>query len=189
MKKILLFLSFISVGFVNAQNQTLSIDDAILKGRTILAPERLSQLMWKPDNKTMSYVGKLNGKEVLIYINTPNLNRDTVLKVEDLYASFYGILPEESKFERFPFFTWYDNASIIYNYNNAVLLYNFETKKTTIKAKASGSAENLDFEKIKSNPAISIIGYMTDEAEGKHLITRGGNKHELIAQGWNHAIK
>jgi len=46
-----------------------------------------------------------------------------------------------------------------------------------------------DFEKIKSNPAISIIGYMTDEAEGKHLITRGGNKHELIAQGWNHAIK
>lgn len=43
-----------------------------------------------------------------------------------------------------------------------------------------------DYEKIKTNPSISIIGYITDAAEGKHLITRGGNKHELIAQGWNH---
>lgn len=43
-----------------------------------------------------------------------------------------------------------------------------------------------DYEKIKTNPAISIIGYVTDAAEGKHLITRGGNKHELVAQGWNH---
>ncbi|RYF93062.1 MAG: thiamine-phosphate kinase [Chitinophagaceae bacterium] len=43
-----------------------------------------------------------------------------------------------------------------------------------------------DFEKVKINPSISIIGYMTEPAEGKHIITRGGNKHELIAQGWNH---
>ncbi|MEO8772188.1 MAG: thiamine-phosphate kinase [Ferruginibacter sp.] len=42
------------------------------------------------------------------------------------------------------------------------------------------------YEKIKTNPSISIIGYITEAAEGKNLITRGGNKHELIAQGWNH---
>lgn len=44
----------------------------------------------------------------------------------------------------------------------------------------------LDYEKIKTNPSISVIGYITPEAEGKHIITRGGNKHELVAQGWNH---
>ncbi len=43
-----------------------------------------------------------------------------------------------------------------------------------------------DFEKIKANPSISIIGYITEASEGKNLITRGGNKHPLIAQGWNH---
>ncbi|MEO6489545.1 MAG: thiamine-phosphate kinase [Ferruginibacter sp.] len=43
-----------------------------------------------------------------------------------------------------------------------------------------------DFEKIKMNPAITIIGYMTDVSDGKKLITRGGNKHDLVAQGWNH---
>ncbi|RYD79671.1 MAG: thiamine-phosphate kinase [Sphingobacteriales bacterium] len=42
------------------------------------------------------------------------------------------------------------------------------------------------YEEIKTNPSISIIGYVTDAAEGKHLITRAGNKHELVAQGWNH---
>lgn len=46
--------------------------------------------------------------------------------------------------------------------------------------------EQADFEKIKNNPAISVIGYMTEAAEGKQLLTRGGNKHALVAQGWNH---
>ena len=43
-----------------------------------------------------------------------------------------------------------------------------------------------DFDKIKVNPDISIIGYITEAAEGKKIITRGGNQHELVAQGWNH---
>lgn len=46
-----------------------------------------------------------------------------------------------------------------------------------------------DFEKIKLNPGISVIGYITEPAEGKKMITRGGNKHDLVAQGWNHMNK
>lgn len=46
-----------------------------------------------------------------------------------------------------------------------------------------------DYETIKQNPGISVIGYITDEAEGMHLITRAGNKHALVAQGWNHHKK
>lgn len=43
-----------------------------------------------------------------------------------------------------------------------------------------------NYEKIKLNDQISVIGYMTAPEEGKHILTRGGNKHELVAQGWNH---
>jgi len=43
-----------------------------------------------------------------------------------------------------------------------------------------------DFEKVKANPSISIIGYITEAAAGKKIITRGGNTHDLVAQGWNH---
>ncbi len=156
MKKIFLLLSLVSFGMYQVQSQNLTIDDAILKGRTTLAPERLSQLMWKPDNKTMSYVGKQNGKEVLVYINTPNLTRDTVLKIEELYNSFYGIMPEETKFERFPFFSWLDNNTIIYTYNNAVYSFEISSKKTALKVKASGNAENLDYEKTSNRIAYTI---------------------------------
>ncbi|HMP19858.1 MAG TPA: thiamine-phosphate kinase [Ferruginibacter sp.] len=44
-----------------------------------------------------------------------------------------------------------------------------------------------DYDKVKPNDNISIIGYMAAADEGKHIITRGGNRHELVAQGWNHA--
>lgn len=42
-----------------------------------------------------------------------------------------------------------------------------------------------DIEKLKSNADITVIGYITGEEDGKKIITRGGNKHDLIAQGWN----
>ncbi len=43
-----------------------------------------------------------------------------------------------------------------------------------------------DYEKVLKHGNISVIGYMTDAEEGKHILTKGGNKHELVAQGWNH---
>lgn len=46
-----------------------------------------------------------------------------------------------------------------------------------------------DFEKIKANPSISIIGYMTNPEEGKNILTRAGNRYALVAQGWNHLTK
>ncbi|CAM4134200.1 thiamine-phosphate kinase [Flavobacterium antarcticum] len=42
-----------------------------------------------------------------------------------------------------------------------------------------------DFEKIKANPHFTIIGHMTQESEGVHLITRANTKIELRARGWN----
>lgn len=42
-----------------------------------------------------------------------------------------------------------------------------------------------DYEKIKGEALVSVIGYVGDAEEGAHLITRQGNKHALKAQGWN----
>jgi thiamine-monophosphate kinase len=43
-----------------------------------------------------------------------------------------------------------------------------------------------DYEKIGQNPDITIIGYIAEANEGKNIITRGGSKYQLVAQGWNH---
>lgn len=42
-----------------------------------------------------------------------------------------------------------------------------------------------DYEKIKDLPEISIIGYMTDKAEGLYLVTTDNKALEIQAQGWD----
>nr|WP_321233708.1 thiamine-phosphate kinase [uncultured Psychroserpens sp.] len=45
------------------------------------------------------------------------------------------------------------------------------------------SQEN--FPKIKGNPNLTVIGYMTEKNRGMHLITRGEQAIPIIAKGWN----
>ncbi len=42
-----------------------------------------------------------------------------------------------------------------------------------------------DFPKIKGNPNLTVIGYMTEEDRGMHLVTRAETKIPIIAKGWN----
>ncbi len=42
-----------------------------------------------------------------------------------------------------------------------------------------------DFERVKGNPHLSIIGHITDQSAGLNLVTRAGQELELKAQGWN----
>ena len=42
-----------------------------------------------------------------------------------------------------------------------------------------------DYPKIKANPNLTVIGFMTDASTGIHLVTRGNEKIPLTAQGWN----
>jgi thiamine-monophosphate kinase len=46
-----------------------------------------------------------------------------------------------------------------------------------------------DFDKIKHNPDISVIGHITNRAAGTNLVARDGSQHPLIAQGWDSLLK
>lgn len=43
-----------------------------------------------------------------------------------------------------------------------------------------------EYDKLVLNEQISVVGYMTAVTEGAHIITKGGSKHPVISQGWNH---
>ena len=67
----------------------------------------------------------------------------------------------------------------------------FDLDSTTVAINGGEDYELLftiamdDFEKIKGNPNFTIIGHMTQESEGIHLITRADTKIPLKARGWD----
>ena len=67
----------------------------------------------------------------------------------------------------------------------------FELNSTTIALSGGEDYELLftisqsDFDKIKGNPNLTVIGHITEANEGVHLITRANQKLQITAQGWN----
>jgi thiamine-monophosphate kinase len=47
------------------------------------------------------------------------------------------------------------------------------------------TVKQADYDKIKFKMDITIVGYITEPSAGCNLITKAGNSHPLMAQGWN----
>ena len=47
------------------------------------------------------------------------------------------------------------------------------------------TVKQADYDRIKNDVDVSIIGYITEPAAGCNLISKSGQVHELKAQGWN----
>jgi thiamine-monophosphate kinase len=66
----------------------------------------------------------------------------------------------------------------------------FKMDSTTIALNGGEDYELLmtisqeDFPKIKGNPNLTVIGYMTEPERGMHLVTRSETKIPIIAKGW-----
>ena len=49
--------------------------------------------------------------------------------------------------------------------------------------------DQTDFEKIKNNPDITVIGHVTDKNSGYNLITKNNSQYPITAQGWDALLK
>ena len=99
-KSILVFALFFGciITGINSQNQLLTIQDAVWKGRTGLAPKRLQALSFIPDSKKIAYIEKnelivLNAEtgKTVSTLSTINFNKNLISSKLDTVAVFEGI--------------------------------------------------------------------------------------------------
>ncbi|MBP7821726.1 MAG: DPP IV N-terminal domain-containing protein [Saprospiraceae bacterium] len=135
----------------NAQTKEISMEDAILKGRTALAPENLKQLQWITQTHNFSYV--FNNK--IIVTNAEQLKSDTL----DILPSINAKLKENKSEELagMPGISWLDKDNIKFSANNNLYTFNIKDATLTTKVTFPASAANADV-----HPKSYAVAYTQD---------------------------
>jgi dipeptidyl-peptidase-4 len=124
MKKLLLIASlFVFTISLQAQDKKeLTLEDAILKGRSTLAPENRIDLKIIPG--TSNYVYVASDYQSLIKGSLKSTKEDTIVKLSDVNAS----LPDGIKRSHLYGMQWADNSSFGFLSKGKMFVYNYETK-------------------------------------------------------------
>lgn len=139
-----------------SQNKLLSIEDAVLKQRTTLAPERLMQLQWIKGTSLFSYVVKTDGKEKIIQYDAVSGKRDTVFTIDDFAIVFKTLEIDVPVPTRLPFITWVNADLFRFFYNNAYYSMNVKTKAGVALTKLPKDAEDVAYNVETGKTAFTI---------------------------------
>ena len=163
-------------------------------GLTILEREKkiFAETGAQPDLENQAYiVGRLlkpeARKDVIEYFAAQNILPTSMMDISDGLSSELLHICKQSEMGC----VLYEDKLPL-NEDSKEFAYKLELDPTACALSGGEDYELLftvaqaDYEKINANNGLSIIGYITEAAEGKNIITRGGNKHQLVAQGWNH---
>lgn len=146
----------------------------------------------QPDLEGESYViGKLlkpeARKDIIEFFATQNITPTSMMDISDGLSSEILHICKESNLgcvlyeEKIPVAEEMKKAA-----------FKFEIDPTACALSGGEDYELLftisqtDYEKLVLNEQISVVGYMTEPEQGAHIITKGGGKHTITAQGWNH---
>jgi len=178
---LLLCLSYCLSTNVFAQEKLLSIEDAILKARTSLAPKTLRQLQWLPDAETFIYSDSRNKRECLLCQNLRDSTEKVLLELPRLNKELIAL--KIDTLSRFPEMLWMNNQKFRFIQSGFLLECLLpETKINKVNSDAlPAKAEHIDFNPLKSSLAFTLNSdlWMMDES-GKLLKIAGDNNPAIV---------
>ena len=145
----------------------------------------------QPDLESESYViGRLlkpeARKDIIEFFEKEKLTPHSMMDISDGLSSEILHISKQSNLgcviyeERLPIAVEMKNAA-----------YKFQIDPTACALSGGEDYELLftidqnDYDKIKLNEDISVIGYMTEREKGTNIITKGDSTYPITAQGWN----
>lgn len=139
----LLLIAQISI----AQKKELTLDDAVLRGRTLLSPKRLNQLSFLP--KSDNYAFTFNEKLVLTHAYTQSV--DTIDALTIIKKQLNDI-----KISRFPMINWRSSNEFYFITDNTIYTFNTASLATKKMNRISEEAEDIDIHPTSLNAAYTV---------------------------------
>jgi dipeptidyl-peptidase-4 len=145
-RKITFFISFLSLNFAFAQTKLLTIEDAITKQKTTLAPAKLKQLQWIKGTDFFSYIDKKDNTEYLIIQAATEKIPQSQIPIAELNTALAE--KNEKALDIFPKISWRNKNQFIVDSENRRLVYDIHKKQ--IVGIILSSAENAEHKDISA---------------------------------------
>ncbi len=161
MKKSLALLFLLLPLFLFSQNN-ITMSDAILKGRSALAPANLRQLQWIPETPQFTHV--VSNK--LVRVNAPDLSIDTLDLLPNINEKLTAL--GAPALEALPALTWIDADKTWFHTDKEIYTYSI-TNGLSRKNWHPAEAENVDIETKTFKAAYTIGNDLWVNIAGKDL--------------------
>ena len=162
-----------------AQTKLLTMDEAIIKQKTTLAPARLKQLMWIKGTDKFSYV---NDDNAIVIGNAENNKQETGATLKEVNDALQKI--NLKTFEAMPAIQWKNENNFTIETENKLIAYDLKTKSFTVDANRDfgKDAEHTDFAAISKYAAYTIKNNLF-VYDGKENAAVTKDKDENIVNG------
>jgi dipeptidyl-peptidase-4 len=141
-KTVVMYLLTTCMGFgAWAQQKKLTIEDAVMRSRTTLAPDRLSQLAAIAETNIIWWVAKSGGKERVVQHDIDANKTDTVLSVEKLDEMVQSTGTGVPAFQRFPFMKFKTKDIVEFQYSGVFYRYNVPKNRIEVINRLPKDAE------------------------------------------------
>jgi dipeptidyl-peptidase-4 len=176
---LILFLLLFGTSLM-AQNKMLSMEDAILKGRSTLGPKTLRQIKWMNDENNFSFTDVRDSKEALYSIEAASGKETKLLGMNQfnqfLQKAYFDTLP------RFPEIEWESNDA--FHFFRKGFFYRC-TLSTYLVEKLQGdslpdNAENKDFPYGQTQGAYTLKNNLYIYYKGKNIAVSNDSKEEIV---------
>ena len=175
MKNIFLFFITLSIMFSNLSfsQDSLSLEDAVLKRWTSLYPERLKDLTWNNKDDFFSY----KTSDSLLYICDTNFSVKDSILLKDLNKFF----DPENKLVVIPSIHWVSSHSFRFRHNNRYYNYNIQRgENPNFLFELNQAASHIEFNNQNEKCAYTIANNL--------YIVNQSNQHTQITHNIDSAI-
>jgi dipeptidyl-peptidase 4 len=174
MKKFFFLITLFALSLsISAQNKLLTIEDALVKNRSTLAPENLRQLQFIYGTEDYVYLKKINNSDVWMKGNFKSATEQNFLSLDDLNQKLksagYGAL------SAMPIIQFYKSPEWIFNANGSKIALNPTTKQ--VRVIIDKSIIN------KENVEESSAGYIAYLDDYNLFVTKERNTKQVTADG------